>query len=369
MRRLAVTFTFILILGESSSAGILSNLYLGKSGGQRQCMQLQADEKTYLQVPCDNDSSGTSSTDSASPDPSAHTDSAQSGDDCSSTIIGCEDKSADEDEEYTWDPGGSSTPGLGASMSAQIDADMRARASATAAQQQAQRLAATLAEHQATVEAIKFTTPSTDRMIASINAPFAEYTQHFSAYGALLSLIEKLTSPESIVAAPATSVRIGGVKIPDKASHFVTKILAATEMTSARISRAADTPMGQAQSMYNNAKDPRAGVASQRRLYGHIGDSALDVYEANVNFLPKDEVVKLMAQAIESGIQKAGPDRNEMQHIQSSSIVFDIAISSISHPDRFEAELKLEKERNPDLIRYFGPRTSDPKSFHIELKP
>jgi peptidoglycan hydrolase-like protein with peptidoglycan-binding domain len=116
------------------------------------------------------------------------------------------------------------------------------------------------------------------------------------------------------------------------------------------------SPHDQARIMYGNLK--ARGVATEKALYGPLGDQVIDVYAAHTD-KPRAEVIARM----EAKIRALGPG-NVSRHLSTDEHVFDVAPSTVADRDRFEATLEAARKAGT-IARWLGPPRD--RSYHIEV--
>ncbi len=143
-------------------------------------------------------------------------------------------------------------------------------------------------------------------------------------------------------------------------------------MSYAVITSTLRTPGDQAAIMYKNAK---IDLAKQKSLYGKNGDDVLEVFSKNKE-KPKDEVVKLMKEKIESLLDKNKKVSNHCVTIEGFKKInsFDIGLNSTKAKSKnfnkeklTQAFKELEKQ---GYIKHFIDETMKSNScWHLEIIP
>lgn len=164
-----------------------------------------------------------------------------------------------------------------------------------------------------------------------------------------------MPSSKSSGGAAAVPVIITGVTIPTKAKNMLKEALQNAGLTKAKVTDGPRTERDQAKIMYSNTR--KTNVASQKALYGNVGDKVIDVYD------PKKSEMENV-DAMEKKIKELGAS-NVSKHCSSTVTAFDVAFSSITDKKKFEDAL-INLEKNHKILKYIAEKNN--KCFHIEVK-
>ena len=162
------------------------------------------------------------------------------------------------------------------------------------------------------------------------------------------------------------SIQLTGYKLPLKAELILKNILQTAGLSSARVSDLGRTFDQQAKVIVDYYK--LHGSHAARMLYGKgPGGRALDVYEAEVNEKPLQDVLHDMAEVMREQIriERLHGGQHHLMHTSETHCVFDVAPSSIS--DR--AAFVKAASRHPQVSRFLHPGSAPPdKVFHLEIR-
>ena len=152
---------------------------------------------------------------------------------------------------------------------------------------------------------------------------------------------------------------ITGVKLTPSALAVMQEILTRLGVPTIRCSDGPRTPEGQAALMFKHCQE--RGTSAQRRLYGPIGDSIVDVYEelqgrqeAEIRTAMRDKIIAVGPFKVSHHLC-GGPD--------SPVDVYDFAPSSFDKGKHKAFESALSA--HPRITKWIGP----PKdlAYHVEI--
>lgn len=156
------------------------------------------------------------------------------------------------------------------------------------------------------------------------------------------------------------------------AKNVVQIALKESGMNHAVITSTLRTPEDQAAIMYKNAK---INLSKQKELYGKNGDEVLEVYSQNKD-QPKDEVIKLMTEKIESLLKKDRKVSNHCITIESFKKLnsFDIGVNSTKAKNKNFDKDKLTKafkelERLGYISNFIDETMKSNSCWHLEIVP
>jgi hypothetical protein len=148
--------------------------------------------------------------------------------------------------------------------------------------------------------------------------------------------------------------------ISDNAELVLRQVCSKACIRAVTISSGSRTVASQARAMYGNAQ--QLGVASQRRLYGHVVDPVLDAYERG---LAQHQSADQIQVAMTDEINAIGPEKIS-RHLSRGPEISTFDVSPKSIPD-LEARKRLISEARSDgrVTRFFQP--PDDPGYHFEI--
>lgn len=109
------------------------------------------------------------------------------------------------------------------------------------------------------------------------------------------------------------------------------------------------------------------GAVAAKKLYGHgPGGNAIGIYEAKIGRNSEDEIVRMMATAIDERLkaERSSGGQRHLMHTSDTHYVFDIAPSSIFRKTAFVHAVCI----HPEVTRFLHPESNPPdKAYHIEI--
>ena len=142
---------------------------------------------------------------------------------------------------------------------------------------------------------------------------------------------------------------ITGKALPEPAAIVLKEVMAASGVSSVRVTSTSRTPRMQARAMHGFVQ--RHGLKAARRLYGPEGDAVLAVYQQHRRE-DRKTCVKAMHEEVARQLPRAHAN-NRLMHTKPTHYVFDVAIRSIAPARR--ADFNEAARRHPRISRFLGP--------------